>query len=288
VTIAVCYVSPEGVVLGADSTTTYGTHHFNNSQKLFEVGEDSTLAMVTWGLGGLHINSHRTLIALFDDDLKNKPAKSVSEVADRWAAFFYAAYNDPNMPLAPFIQQCRALHAKAAFDPANPTDPAARTQQEEGWLREWQLNLVVGFCVAGYLMPDRAPMAFEIVFDPINGVPTPTQRPHGYWFWGAPNMIQRLIFACDEQLKQSILSSGHWNGTPEDLEALVSQHALAHPLVPIRDAIDFVHSCVSSTIKAFKFSNLAPICGGPIEIGLITTDRRFRWVQHKPWNVAIS
>jgi hypothetical protein len=47
VTIAICYVSPEGVVLGADSTTTYGTHHFNNSQKLFEVGEDSSLAIVT-------------------------------------------------------------------------------------------------------------------------------------------------------------------------------------------------------------------------------------------------
>lgn len=60
-TIAVCYVSQEGVVLGADSTTTYGTHHFNNSQKLFEVGEDSTLAMVTWGLGGLHVNSYRTM-----------------------------------------------------------------------------------------------------------------------------------------------------------------------------------------------------------------------------------
>ncbi len=101
-------------------------------------------------------------------------------------------------------------------------------------------------------------------------------------------MIQRLIFGCDEQLKNSIVNSGKWNGTAGELEALVSRHALDHPLVPIRDAIDFVHSCVSSTIKAFKFSNLAPICGGPIEIGLITTDRRFRWVQHKLWDVAIS
>jgi hypothetical protein len=287
VTIAVCYVSPEGVVLGADSTTTYGTHHFNNSQKLFEVGEDSTLAIVTWGLGGLHVNSYRTMIALFADELQATPAASVKDVADRWAAFFFAAYSDPASPLAPFIVQCKALAAKPAFDAATP-NPLGRTEPEEAWFNEWRNNLVAGFCVAGYLMPDRSPTAFEVVFDPVNGQPVPTQKPHGYWFWGAPNMIQRLIFACDDQLKQSIIRSGLWNGTLADLEALVSQHALAHPLVPIRDAIDFVHSCVSSTIKAFKFSNLAPICGGPIEIGLITTDRRFRWVQHKPWDVAIS
>jgi hypothetical protein len=60
-------------------------------------------------------------------------------------------------------------------------------------------------------------------------------------------------------------------------------------MLPIREAIDFVHACVSSTIKAMKFStSLAQICGGPIEIAVITTDRRFRWVRHKDWDVAIA
>jgi hypothetical protein len=57
VTIAACYVSPEGIVLGADSASTYafptGHHHFNYGQKLFEIGTESTLGIVTWGLGGL-------------------------------------------------------------------------------------------------------------------------------------------------------------------------------------------------------------------------------------------
>jgi hypothetical protein len=56
VTIAACYVSPKGIVLGADSTTTYtvtgGAHYLNHSQKLFEIGKDGTLGIVTWGLGG--------------------------------------------------------------------------------------------------------------------------------------------------------------------------------------------------------------------------------------------
>jgi len=56
----------------------------------------------------------------------------------------------------------------------------------------------------------------------------------------------------------------------------------------MRDAIDFVHSCISSTIKTLKFSHLSQTCGGPIEIAVITTDRDFRWVRHKEWDAAIK
>ena len=92
VTIA-CYLSPEGVVLGADSTTTYGTptspHYFNNAQKLFEVGEDSTLGAVTWGMGGLNATSHRSLLAKLDDSLAATPAESALQVAERWISLFW-------------------------------------------------------------------------------------------------------------------------------------------------------------------------------------------------------
>jgi hypothetical protein len=110
----------------------------------------------------------------------------------------------------------------------------------------------------------------------------------GPWFWGTPNMINRLLKGCDEPFMQSILTSGKWVGTAADLASLVQQQTLTHPVLPIRDAIDFTHACISSTIKAFKFSGLSPICGGPIEIAVITTDRRFRWVRHKQWDTAIA
>jgi hypothetical protein len=54
-TIAACYRCTEGIVLGSDSTTTYfvGTpqnpRHFNCAQKVFEIGENSTLGIVTCG-----------------------------------------------------------------------------------------------------------------------------------------------------------------------------------------------------------------------------------------------
>lgn len=55
-TIAACYLSSEGVVLGADSTTTMyvsapgphptgGEHHFNFAQKVFQIGSEGTLGI---------------------------------------------------------------------------------------------------------------------------------------------------------------------------------------------------------------------------------------------------
>ncbi|MFZ0692580.1 MAG: hypothetical protein WAN51_00245, partial [Alphaproteobacteria bacterium] len=73
-TIAACYLSPEGVVLGADSASTYtfpsGSHHFNYGQKLFEIGAagTGTLGIVTWGLAAFSFGSYRTLAALLADN----------------------------------------------------------------------------------------------------------------------------------------------------------------------------------------------------------------------------
>jgi hypothetical protein len=290
VTIAVCYISPEGIVLGADSTTTYGNVgeiHYNNAQKLFEIGEHGTLGAVTWGLGGLQVSSHRTLLAVLGDDLKEKPPANVKDAADRWCDIFWSAYANPSCPIAPLIKDCQNLSVKSPFDPAAATPaPDARTKDEEQQFQQLTQGLVAGFCIAGYVPPSRTPQAFVIVFDPLQDKPTP--QPTGSSFWGAPNMINRLLKGCDEPFLQSILASGKWIGTPADLMSLVQQQTLTHPILPIRDAIDFTHACISSTIKAFKFSGLSPICGGPIEIAVITTDRRFRWVRHKQWDTAIT
>jgi len=41
-------------------------------------------------------------------------------------------------------------------------------------------------------------------------------------------------------------------------------------------------------MEAMKSAHLAPVCGGPIEIAVITTDRPFRWVRHKLLGEAIG
>jgi hypothetical protein len=147
VTIAACYVSPEGVVFGADSTTTYaGPHYFNHGQKLFEVGENSTLGIVTWGLGGLAVGSHRTQIALLADDLIQNPTHSVSDVANRWAAQFSGAYATS---FAAEIARCQALGSKSAHDSSVAPSGTMRTKAEEDEFQEKMATFGVGFCVGG-------------------------------------------------------------------------------------------------------------------------------------------
>jgi hypothetical protein len=288
VTIAACYVSPEGVVLAADSASTYqypsGPHHFNYGQKIFEIGADSTLGVVTWGLGGLELGSYRTLVAKLGGNLVSNAVTSVAEVADRWVNVIWPIYS-----ALQDVQNYKKLSTKPPFDPLNPSDPSRRTAQEEAMLPHWLDRLVVGFCIGGYVLSDRTPAAFEIVFDPGAGQPpAPQQLRMAQSFWGVPVIIHRIIKGCGDEVRDAILASGRWSGTPQELDALIAMHALFHPpTVPIREAIDFTHACLLATAKAVKFSVLPRFCGGPIEIAVITTDRLFRWVQHKAFDAAI-
>lgn len=291
-TIASCYLSPEGVVFGADSTSTYntdrGNHYFNHAQKLFEIGEESSLGIVTWGLGGLAVQSYRTLIAELADELSANPPISVADVVTRWIDRYWTAYQNPNGLVGQGIAQCTALHVRPAYDATNVV-PNMRSEQEEALYNNLKTALVAGFCIGGYVLPNREPQAYQMLFDPLAQKPTPMAIPmNGQRFWGAPNIIQRLLFGADDELKKGLLASPHWTGTEADLNALVAQHSISHPILPIREAIDFTHACITATIKAIKFSIFSQICGGPVEIAVITTDRKFRWVRHKPWDTAIT
>ena len=287
-TIAACYVSPEGVVLGADSTSTYNggpePRYYNNSQKVFELGLNATMGVVTWGLGGLAFNSYRRLFATLADDIEKNPPVNMQTVMDKWIDLFW-----PDYDTSALLNQFRTISGKKPFDPhAAAPDPAARTQQEERQLASATVALQVGFCIGGYVTSDRTPNAYSVIFAPGAGKPTATQAQPGFNFWGAPNMISRLILGYDQGLQAAIKASGKWNGSDSELGTLLTQFTLQHPFtLPIRDSIDFVYSCIYSTIKALKFSSLSQICGGPIEVAVITADRPFRWVCHKAWDSAI-
>jgi hypothetical protein len=287
-TIAGFYLTPEGIVFGADSTSSIpvesGLHYFDFNQKVFEIGTDSTLGMLTWGLGGLYPTSYRTLLALLGDDLAANPPTSVMDVAQRWTDRFWSVYTTSDL-----LKHFSKLHAKSAYDPVAPPGPDMRTENDEDRYADMQYGLRVGFCIGGYILPGRVPQAVHMDFDPLGGKPTPTlwEKEDSQW-WGAPNIIDRLTSGADANLINDIMSSGKWSGTKEDLLAVIANQSFGNGTLPIRDAIDYVHTCIQSTIKAMKFSKLSQICGGPIEIAVITTDRKFRWVRHKSWDAAIN
>jgi hypothetical protein len=115
-TIAACYVSNEGVILGADSTATIqvpapnGTwipHHYSFAQKVFEFGEQSTVGLVMWGQISLTSSSYRTLIA----EVAENTVVSMDALVALWASRVWIAYNSA---YAPPIKMARDLAAKCS------------------------------------------------------------------------------------------------------------------------------------------------------------------------------
>ena len=139
-------------------------------------------------------------------------------------------------------------------------------------------------------MHDRTPGALEILFDPTLTSPAPPTplKVGSARFWRCPNLIDRVVCGLDFGVFSAILDSGKWSGSPDDLIRVIAPYSLRQPFdLPIREAVDWVHASIYTTIKAMKFSHLAPVCGGSIELAVITSDRLFRWVRHKRFDSAI-
>jgi hypothetical protein len=115
--------------------------------------------------------------------------------------------------------------------------------------------------------------------------PTKIER---FKHFGKDDIVSRILGIFDDEVKDEIVKSPHWSGEKSDLDTIISAMKLDPPPMTMRDSIDFVHFSIYSTIKATKFSTRDKDCGGPIELAVITTDRNFRWVQHKGWNSAIT
>lgn len=304
-TIAACYLLPEGVVFGCDSTWTIPVkrvnatpddHYFNHGQKLFEVGNGSTLGMLIWGLNSLPDQSMRTLIATFADELNGKPAKSVEEAAEQWSKFFWDRYTATYADDIKRVKELSDIIAKKKAEGQENDAPneADEKDDEEEPTEEDELDFLVeeykgGFCIGGYCLPDRRPAAYEITYDLSQGNPVINPLDYGVpRFWGWGNLIQRLLFGLDVGILNAIQDSEHWTGTVQDLGKLITDKCLVQPtVVPIREAVDWIHASIYTTIKSMKFSHLAPVCGGPIELAVITTDRPFRWVRHKDLDSAL-
>ncbi len=253
-------------------------HHFEFGQKVFQVGENSSIGAVTWGLGAISGTSHRTLLSELADKLSESPPKSMAEVAEKWSRLLWDNYTSA---LPDLIRRYAELQKKKDD----------RSPEESNEYFELANLGFCGFAIGGYVSPNRKPQAFEVSVHPgLSAPPAPRPIPSGTTeFWGWPNLINRLIWGVDERVFDAILETGKWSGTDDELAKLLLSQSLLQPTkLPIREAIDWVHASIYTTIKAMTFSHFAPYCGGPIEIAVISSDRRFRWVRHKSFDAAIE
>ena len=263
-TIAAAYLISEGVVFGADSSTTISVHTpdggggvvqlLSHAQKVFQVGENSRFGVCTWGAGSVGDVSHRTIIARLADEIKENI--TVKDAAEALGGM-----------VAPLVKG-------AGVD-------------------------FVGYYLGGWNPKTHEPACFKIEVTPDGGKIDPL--PLGLCsFSGMPFFFTRVFRGFDPRLRDTLLEeikrSFPREIIPTNFDVLFQQAfenatapllAAGYKDLPIREAIDFVYSYLHITVKAMKFSFGAPVTGGPIEIGFVSADRRFRWVRHKSFSSAM-
>lgn len=267
-TIAAAYLTSEGVVLGADSTTTVtGTSKassgpsgvlqlLEHAQKVFEVGsEKSRLGVCTWGAGNLGPVSHRTVVARLADQVDPK-STTVDEAANK--------LKDIASPLAAAHKAGFVGYFLGGWNPGT-REPACYQIQIPANKQPVVLPLGVGDCnFAGN--PEFFGRAF-----------------HGY----APDLPKLLAPRLKELLDETVPANYDDAFSQAFRETAGKLVARYYKDLPIREAIDFVYSYLHISIKALKFRFGAPGCGGPLEIAFITSDRWFRWARHKGFTSAL-
>ncbi len=272
-TIAIGLLTREGIVLGADSTATVSMQNpnpgaaplvvqlFNSAQKIFEIGPrlDTFVpgrtfsgAFVTYGDGSFGPVSWRDFVTEFY--YKSEPTM-------RW---------DDNLP----------------------------TLFRDFGNRKWQELIASGDVAARSPMPDAGAIIAAVSRGAIN--------PHGAtvnWRTGAVDQlppfipmlggdistVKRTIEGFDPGLRAALTQPGA-GLTEAQFDAVAGNFCLTifSQHMPLRDAIDFVHFLIYSTIKMHRYRGAAALVGGPIEIAAITSDRGFRWILHKPLSESIS
>jgi hypothetical protein len=267
-TIAAAYLTPEGVVLGADSTTTTMTKGgvgqlLNNAQKVFEVGPcgQGRMAFCTWGSAMIGELSHRTIGAL------------LAERVDKDAT----------------IQQASDTLVDIVKNAPGPKD-----------------SLDVGYFLGG-INPSHAPECNEITLvgvQPPGEQPQILSKIQKVamgdaGFRGVPDFFTRCFHGFDPKLPGALsfnLLKELGTAAPPNFQAIFDKALLEARKdiytgwtsnLPLRDAIAFVHMFIHLTIMSFKFRLGPPICGGEAEVGFVSTDRPFRWVCHKNFDSAI-
>jgi hypothetical protein len=264
-TIAAAYLCSDGVVLGADSASTNlmpalpntppTSLILNHTQKVFEIGPpyQSPFALCTWGdgmVGGT--TSHRTIVARLSDLIQ--PGITTQAVAEHLRDLVQQAANGAGGPMGFYL---------AGTDPAN-----------------------------------HNPRLFLLEFN--NGICTTiaAQTRIGPYLSGIPNIFNRLMIGFDDSLPTTLRENLRVGlGNPANFDQVfdvafantASRLPLSgQPNLPMREAIDFVHTSIYTTVKFFKFSLGIHFCGGPAEVGFVSTDRPFRWVTHKEFDSAIT
>jgi hypothetical protein len=255
-TVVVGVAAPDGIILAADSRTTFSDearHRIgsDSTQKVFELC--GRFAVATYGIAFI---AEKTVGGLMDEFVAQLPAAEDGEERD---------VHEFTQLLGEFFDE----RLRAWFE-------ADGAELPEGWL--------LGFLVGGYDSDGIGHIVEVVVPGPEDGDASITTADRGVAWRGQTDVIRRLIKGVD--LDELVAG-----GAQLDEEMLGRLGMLEYVLllpISMQDAVDFAAFLISTTIEMQRFSDgtagnpgLVPGCGGPIRI-VAVTQSGVDWVSEQP------
>jgi hypothetical protein len=268
-TICVCVRVGEGLVLAADSKVmlegqvqtpvgvqTQLLQHFDFANKVTHF-KDYHVGILNWGLGMIKARSIQSLIMEFEHtypSMAEQPKYEVKKLAEDLIGFLTQKYDEaypPNAPLRP------------------------------------PLGLLVGGYSSGDFFSDQYVVEFptEIALTEVRPDKADGNKDFGANWYGMVDALQRLVLGYDVAALDILVQRGV---DPAVLELWATDGSTMLPLIfdgmPLQDAIDFAEYAVQVVIGRHRFSIGMPVCGGEIDVAVITPSK-FQWHRRKQWGI---
>lgn len=277
----------EGLVLAADSTAAIMGRvgpmpaeagilkTYDHVRKLSHI-KDYPIGTLTWGAALIGARSVESLVREYEyglpslgeeeEKLKEHRMRNEAERAEE------AAYKYSVKQIAGGLLDHVSGYYEAEFADQPPEERPP-------------LGILVSGYSSGRFFPEQwliqfpAPTELTEVRPDVDGKPD-----FGSNWFGLTDAIIRLHWGRDDSAL-GILAE-HFNVTPEEVGRLLErlQYVVLFDGMPLQDAIDYAVYLVNVVIGRFRFVVGAPLCGGEIDVAVITPDS-FTWIQRKSWNV---
>lgn len=267
-TICVSVRIPEGLILAADSMVTLeGTidtpkgpqsgvlQTFESANKLTRI-KDYPIGVMTWGIASISNRSIPSLIMEWEYGLSSSflnAGFTMRDMADGLHEFIAARYDK--------------------------SYPATKKRPK--------LGMFIGGYSGGQFFSEQFYCEWpnEIAWQEVRPNKPDGSPDFGANWFGQIDALSRLIHGYDKAGINELIKRGADKTIVQKwMDDHVSELLLVFDGMPIQDAVDFANYAVQLTIGKFRFSVGVPVCGGNVDIAVITPDA-FKWAQRKQWAI---
>lgn len=277
----------EGLVLAADSATAIeGEYRGSAGQlqagilKTYEHGrklshiKDYPIGTLTWGAALIGSRSVESLIKEYEyslPSLKEGQARIETKLregkAKRGERYKYAV----SEIAAGLKKHILNFYTEEYGDKSDAEKP--------------RFGILVNGYSSGEFFPEQLVLTFPDPSDPkeiredVDGKPF-----FGANWFGLTDAIVRLHWGRDDKVNDILAE--RFKVEKSEIQAILDplQYPVPFDGMPLQDAIDYAVYLVNVTIGRFRFVIGAPLCGGEIDVAVITPDE-FTWIKRKSWSV---